>query len=67
MQLTLDDWTHPATLANKQDWELFNAIRAGKDKMPPETEGRASDTMVWNLVIYIRSFSGSAAAAAPAQ
>ncbi len=69
MGLTLDDWTNPATLGNKQDWEIFNAIRAGKDKMPPETDGRASDTMVWNLVIYIRSFSKgqSPAPAAPAQ
>ena len=69
MQLTLDDWTNPATLANKEDWEIFNAIRAGKDKMPPETDGRASDTMVWNLVIYIRGFSKgqSPAPAAPAQ
>jgi cytochrome c len=69
MQMTLEDWTKPATLGNKQDWELFNAIRAGKDKMPPETDGRASDTMVWNLVIYIRNFSGSQspAPAAPAQ
>jgi len=69
MGLSLDDWTNPATLANKQDWELFNAIRAGKDKMPPETDGRASDTEVWNLIIYIRSFSKgqSPAPAPPAQ
>jgi len=66
MQLTLDDWTNPATLGNKEDWVLFNAIRAGKDKMPPETDGRASDTMVWNLVIYIRSFSKPTAPTAPA-
>jgi mono/diheme cytochrome c family protein len=67
MGLTLADWTNPATLGNKEDWELFNAIRVGKDKMPPETDGRASDTMVWNLVIYIRSFSKTAAPVAPGQ
>ncbi|MGO9325544.1 MAG: c-type cytochrome [Terracidiphilus sp.] len=69
MQMTLDDWTNPATLGNKEDWALFNVIRAGKDKMPPETDGRASDTMVWNLVIYIRTFSKgqSPAPAVPAQ
>jgi hypothetical protein len=69
MQMTLDDWTNPATLGNKEDWALFNVIRAGKDKMPPETDGRASDTMVWNLVIYIRGFSKGQppAPAAPAQ
>jgi mono/diheme cytochrome c family protein len=68
MGLTLEDWTNPATLGNKEDWELFNAIRVGKDKMPPETEGRAPDNEVWNLVIYIRGFSkGRPPAPAPAQ
>jgi mono/diheme cytochrome c family protein len=67
MGLTLGDWTNPATLANKQDWELFNVIRNGKDKMPPESVGRADDAQVWNLVIYIRSLSSPAAAAPPAQ
>jgi cytochrome c5 len=58
MNLTLDDWTNPATLANKTDADLFNIIRNGKgEKMPPEGPGRASDTEVWNLVIYIRNFS----------
>jgi mono/diheme cytochrome c family protein len=58
MSLTLDDWTDPKSLSNKEDWELFNVIRNGKgDKMPPEAEGRANDTEVWNLIIYIRSFS----------
>lgn len=57
MALTMDDWTNPATLAGKTDSELFNVIRNGKDKMPPEDAGRANDTQVWNLVIYIRSFS----------
>ncbi len=57
MTLTLDDWTDPKTLANKEDWELFNVIRNGKGLMPPEGQGRATDTEVWNLIIYIRSFS----------
>ncbi len=58
MELTLDDWSDPKTLANKEDWELFNTIRNGKgDKMPPESSGRATDNEVWNLIIYIRSFS----------
>ena len=25
--------------------------------MPPESSGRANDNEVWNLIIYIRSFS----------
>lgn len=67
MGLTLEDWSNPATLANKEDGELFNVIRAGKDKMPAESDGRANDAMVWNLIIYIRSFSKPQPAAAPAQ
>lgn len=72
MELTMDDWSSPATLASKQDWELFNTIRTGKNKMPAEGDGRAKDTEVWNLIIYMRSFSKgqpmpAAAPAAPAQ
>jgi mono/diheme cytochrome c family protein len=66
MQLTLDDWTDPKTLAAKSDGELFNIIRNGKDKMPPEDLGRAKDDEVWNLVIYIRDLSKGQPAAAPA-
>jgi mono/diheme cytochrome c family protein len=58
MGLTLDDWTNPNTLAGKLDSELFATIRNGKgDKMPPEDVGRANDTEVWNLIIYIHSLS----------
>jgi mono/diheme cytochrome c family protein len=58
MGYTLDDWTNPNTLANKLDSDLFASIRNGKgDKMPPEDAGRATDTEVWNLIIYIRSLS----------
>jgi mono/diheme cytochrome c family protein len=62
------DWTDPKTLAGKQDWELFNIIRTGKGTgMPAEPDGRAKDTDVWNLIIYIRTFSKGqpAPAAAP--
>jgi mono/diheme cytochrome c family protein len=57
MELTLNDWTDPKALAGRQDWELFNIIRVGKGKMPPESKGRATDSEVWNLVIYIRTFA----------
>jgi mono/diheme cytochrome c family protein len=64
MNLNLDDWTNPATLANKTDADLFTIIRNGKgEKMPPEAAGRANDTEVWNLIIYIRNFSKVAPAA----
>lgn len=57
MGLTMADFTDAKTLANKPDGALFEVIRNGKDKMPPEAEGRANATMVWNLVLYIRGMS----------
>ncbi len=69
MEIAVEDWTNPGTLANKPDSDLFNTIRNGKDKMPPEEVGRASDTEVWNLIIYIRGLSKGqpqAPASAPA-
>jgi cytochrome c5 len=63
MQLTLPDWTNPASLSGKLDQSLFNAIRNGVGKMPPEAEGRANDTEVRNLILYIRGMSKGHAAA----
>lgn len=57
MSLTLVDWTDPKSLADAPDGALFNLIRNGKDKMPPEDPARAKDDDIWNLVIYIRGFS----------
>jgi mono/diheme cytochrome c family protein len=62
MQVKLLNWTDPAALANLSDGDLFKIIRNGKDKMPPEVAGRADDTEVWNLIIYIRKMSQPAAA-----
>lgn len=67
MTLTLSDWTDTKSLADKSDSALFKIIRDGKDKMPPEDAGRAKDDDVWNLVIYIRSFSKSQSANSTAQ
>lgn len=57
MSLTVPDFTDPKAMTGKLDGELFTVIRNGKDKMPPEAAGRANDTMVWNLIIYIRKMS----------
>ena len=57
MGLKRGDWSDAKTLAGRDDQELFNAIRNGKDKMPPEAEGRAKNDQVWNLILYIRKFS----------
>jgi cytochrome c5 len=66
MGFTMDDWTNPNTLAGKLDSDLFASIRSGKgDKMPPEDVGRANDTEVWNLIVYIRTLSKNQPAPAP--
>jgi cytochrome c5 len=64
MQLTLTDWTDPKTLAARPDKDLFDLIRAGKDKMPPEDASRAKDDDVWNIILYIRGMSKGQSAVA---
>ena len=59
MGLTIPDFTDLKGMSGKPDGVLFDSIRNGKDKMPPEEAGRANDTMVWNLIIYIRNISKS--------
>ncbi len=66
MQLTLDDWSDPRTLAGKTDHDLFELIRAGKDKMPAEPADRASDAVLKDIIQYIRTFAKTQPAAAPA-
>ena len=70
MGLTLSDLSDPKTLQGKTDQELFDLIRKGKDKMPPEEEGRAKDAEVKSLIVYIRNLSkgqpGGQPAVAPA-
>ena len=67
MQLTLLDWTDSKTLSNMSDQALFDTIRKGKGKMPPEDDSRAKNEEVRNLVVYIRTFGkDQPAAAAPA-
>ena len=66
LELSLDDWSNPAKLANKQDQDLFNVIRNGKGKMPAEAEGRAKDEEVWNVILYIRALYKQQPAPTPA-
>ena len=56
MKLTIKDLTDPDTLKNVSDGEIFAIIKNGKGKMPGEGD-RAKDDDIWNLVIYVRSFS----------
>ncbi|MGO8719075.1 MAG: c-type cytochrome [Acidobacteriaceae bacterium] len=55
MSLTMMDFTNPDTLKNRTDGELFYIIQNGEGKMP--AEDRAKTDEIWNLVVYLRSFS----------
>jgi mono/diheme cytochrome c family protein len=63
MSLNMADFTDAKVMSAKTDGDLFDIIRNGKDKMPPEASGRANDNMVWNLIHYIRKMSSAQAAA----
>jgi len=65
LKLVMPDFTDPATLKDKLDAELFDAIHNGKGKM--ESEGdRANTNETWNLVLYCRSFAKKSAPTVPA-
>jgi cytochrome c5 len=66
MKLKLSDWTDEKSLAGKSDDELFKSIRNGKDKMPPEAEGRAKDDEVKAIIAFIRDMSKGQPQPAPA-
>jgi cytochrome c5 len=55
--MNLLDWTNPTTLASKSDQQLFDAIRKGSDKMPPEDGSRAKDNEIRGLVKFIRAMA----------
>jgi len=58
MQLKMKDLTKPETLRGRPDGELFYTIKNGDDKVKMPAEGpRAKDAEIWNLIIYMRSFS----------
>lgn len=63
MSLNIVDFTDAKAMSAKTDGDLFDIIRNGKDKMPPEAVGRANDTVVWNLIIYIRKMASAQPAA----
>jgi mono/diheme cytochrome c family protein len=63
MSLAIPDFTDAKVMSAKTDGDLFDIIRNGKDKMPPEAAGRANDSMVWNLILYIRKMSSAQSAA----
>ena len=64
MQLNMLDWTDPKALASWSDQAIFDAIRKGKGKMPPEDSSRAKDDEVKALVNYVRHLAKDQAAPA---
>jgi cytochrome c5 len=64
MGLTMLDWTNPKALSGMSDQAIFDAIRKGKGKMPPEDASRAKDEEVKALVTYIRHMAKEGAPAA---
>lgn len=65
MKLTMPDLREPATLAGKTDGELFYIITKGKGKMMGEGD-RVPQTMRWNLVNLVRTYSKKVAGEKPA-
>ncbi|HEY6412785.1 MAG TPA: cytochrome c [Edaphobacter sp.] len=56
LKLSLKDYTDPAALKDLSDGEIFYIIKNGKGQMTGEGD-RAKAQDMWNLVIYVRSFS----------
>jgi mono/diheme cytochrome c family protein len=60
------NFSDPKALEGKSDQQIFDSIRKGKDKMPPEDGPRATDDQVRGLVQYLRNLSKNGPAPAPA-
>jgi hypothetical protein len=56
MKLTMHDWRDAASLEGKTDGEIFFIITKGKGKMMGEGD-RLPETMRWNMVNLVRSYS----------
>jgi mono/diheme cytochrome c family protein len=56
MKLSVRDLRDPSTLKGMSDGEMYYIIENGNGKCPPE-DGRAKPDRIWNLVVYMRSFS----------
>jgi hypothetical protein len=65
MKLTMHDWRDAASLEGKTDGEIFYIITKGKGKMMGEGD-RLPETMRWNIVNLVRSYSKKDAGDKPA-
>ena len=66
MNLTVVDFTDPATLKDRTDGELFYVIKNGHNDMPAEGP-RVKTEENWDLVNYVRSLAKKKQAEAKAQ
>ncbi len=60
------DLRDPVSLKGLTDGDIYNIIEVGRADMPdmPPEDGRAKPDEIWNLVIFLRSFSKSPDSAA---
>jgi mono/diheme cytochrome c family protein len=65
MKLTMHDWRDAASLEGKTDGEIFFIITKGKGKMMGEGD-RLPETMRWNMVNLVRTYSKKDAGDKPA-
>jgi mono/diheme cytochrome c family protein len=65
MKLTMHNWRDAASLEGKTDGEIFFIITKGKGKMTGEGD-RLPETMRWNMVNLVRSYSRKDAGDKPA-
>jgi mono/diheme cytochrome c family protein len=56
MKLNMKDLRDPATLKGMTDGQIYYIIANGKGQMPAEGD-RAKPDRIWNLVVYLRTFS----------
>ncbi len=66
MKLDIPAYGDPKAVASMTDQQIFDLIRKGKDKMPPEAEARAKDDEVHALVAYVRQLAKDNPATTPA-
>ncbi|HWA93695.1 MAG TPA: cytochrome c [Terracidiphilus sp.] len=57
MKLAIPAFGDPTTVAKMTDQQIFDLIRKGKDKMPPEAEARAKDNEIHDLIAYVRQLA----------
>ncbi len=58
MNVTLPDFTKPATLQKRTDGELFKILNLGNEAMPPQ-EKRMSEIHHWQIINFLRAAGGA--------